>query len=696
MKDLFDTVKPQDKKPDELTSEEAALELARLSKEIGKHDKLYYQEDAPVISDAEYDRLFKRNEDIEKIFPELIREDSPTQRVGAAPVEKFKKVKHTVPMLSLQKAFTEEDVKDFLESVQRFLGLDENEEIELFAEPKIDGTSFSARYEKGKYVLGSTRGDGFEGEDVTANLATILPRQLKSGAPDVLEVRGEVFLTHEKFKKLNEEREREGEAIFANPRNAAAGSLRQLDSSITASRGLSYYIFGWGEESKELATTQSETLNKIIKLGSFNSNQHCSVINSKNFYKLFSYYNKILSIRAKLDYDIDGTVYKINRLDWQEKLGAVSRSPRWAIAHKFPAEQAKTILEKIEIQVGRTGALTPVARLKPITVGGVVVSNATLHNQDEIERKSIHVGDLVTIQRAGDVIPQVVAAERTKDSKPYKFPTHCPVCGSIAIREEGEAVTRCTGGLICEAQALERLRHFVSRGAFDIEGLGEKQIQKFWEENLIREPADIFKLHEHQEKIKLWEGFGEKSVSNLISAIDSRRNISLARFIFALGIRHVGEATARLFAENYLTFENWRKAMTEAADKTSKAYEELLSIDGVGEVMVEEIIGFFSEKHNNNLLDKLVAELKIQKAEPRRADSPVSGKTVVFTGTLNTLTRDAAKAGAAALGAKVAGSVSSKTDYVVAGDDAGSKLKRAKELGVTILTEQEWLNLINE
>jgi DNA ligase (NAD+) len=704
MTSLFDYADPKGKKPEALSEAEAKEELARLAKEILEHDKRYYQHDTPSISDAEYDALRIRNEAIEKRFPQLVRADSPSVRVGVAPLGEFSKVPHSIPMLSLANAFTEKDVNEWVERIHRFLGLKEDEKIEFVAEPKIDGLSFSARYENGMFVQGATRGDGEVGEDITENLKTVkgVPLVLEGDEiPHVLEVRGEVFISRKEFLRLNERQEKQGKPKFVNPRNAAAGSLRQLGSTVTADRKLGYFVYGWGEISKEFfgdKVTFSDCIIALDKMGFATfARTYANVIwLVAGAEKLMSFYNQTYQKRSSTAYDMDGMVYKVNRLDWQEKLGFVSRSPRWAIAHKFPAEQAVTVLEGIDIQVGRTGALTPVARLKPITVGGVVVSNATLHNKDEIERLGVKIGDSVVVQRAGDVIPQVVEVKTTRaDSKEYRFPTHCPECGSLAAREEGEVVVRCTGGLICPAQAVERLKHFVSRNAFDIEGLGEKQIQKFWDTGLVKEPADIFKLKNHEAQVKTWEGFGEKSVSNLLAAIEERRNIALERFIFALGIRHVGDATARLFAQHYLTLDAWLSAMN-AAGHEGEAREELLAMDGVGVKMAEAITGFFKEPHNRELLSKLTTELNVQSAQPKRTDSPVSGKTVVFTGTLNKMTRDAAKARAATLGAKVAGSVSAKTDYVVAGEDAGSKLKKATELGVKVLSEDEWLALIGE
>lgn len=701
MNSLFEYKNYTQISPEKLTIEQASAELKRLAAEIKKHDELYYQQDAPKISDAEYDALRQRNEAIERLFPDLVRADSPSKTVGAKPLEKFGKVVHKIPMLSLGNAFTREDIEDFFTRIRRFLNLPENEKIEVMCEPKIDGLSFSARFEKGKFAQGATRGDGATGEDITQNLAVVndFPPHLKGDFPDVLEVRGEVYMSHSDFAALNKKREEEGEEVFANPRNAAAGSLRQLDSNITKSRNLKYFIYGWGEVSGELGNTQNDYINKIRKFGfSVNENNHIA----SSVEEVMEFYDSIYEKRPKLNYDIDGLVYKINRLDWQGRLGFVARAPRWAIAHKFPAEQAKTVIENIEVQVGRTGALTPVARLKPVTVGGVVVSNATLHNKDEIERKDIRIGDTVTIQRAGDVIPQVVAVDkdlRAKNSEPYKFPDSCPVCGSVAYAEEDEAVIRCTGGLICSAQAMERLKHFVSRDAFDIEGLGKKQVENFWEAGLIKTPVDIFTLEERDRNsakpIREWEGWGDKSAENLFKAINERRKISLERFIYALGIRHIGQGTAKLLAQNYISFENWQKSMQAATEKDSSAYNDLMNIDGIGEKVAEAIIEFFVELHNTELLHSLANELEISDAEKINSDSPIAGKTVVFTGSLIKMTRGEAKARAEGLGAKVAGSVSAKTDYVIAGEEAGSKLKKAEELGVKILSEDEWLELIN-
>lgn len=700
----------------DLTPDEATEELARLAGEIARADTAYYQKDRPYISDAEYDALRRRNALIEKRFPKLKRADSPSERVGSAPSTKFEKVRHAKAMLSLDNAFAEEDVGEFVARVRRFLKLGEEEPLVVTAEPKIDGLSMSLRYENGVLAVAATRGDGTEGENVTANILTVgdVPKSIR-GAPDVLEVRGEIYMSGDDFEALNARLAANGEEEFANPRNAAAGSLRQIDPAITATRPLRFFAYAWGELSAPLANTQFEAVKRLGKLG-FPINPMMARCQSVE--ELIERYRAIGEARAKLDYDIDGVVYKIDRLDYQERLGFVSRSPRWAIAHKFPAERATTILDAIDIQVGRTGALTPVARLKPVTVGGVVVSNATLHNQDEIERKDIRVGDTVVIQRAGDVIPQVVEVLKKKrkgSPRKFVFPEVCPACGSRAVREEGEAVRRCTGGLTCPAQAVERLRHFVSRYAFDIEGLGEKQIDAFFSESIIREPADIFTLEKRQKsgEIDLFayklkadgsralDKNGEpvatnrKSIENLFAAINARRRVSLPRFINALGMRHIGETNARLFAIAYGSFATLKKAAIAAADHESAEYAEMLSIEGVGELVAEGVIDFFAEPHNLAAVDRLLKEVEHEEmAAPAAANSKISGKTVVFTGTLEKFTRDEAKARALSLGAKVAGSVSAKTDYVVAGPGAGSKLDKAAELGVKVLTEDDWLDLI--
>ncbi len=674
--------------------DEAKRRHAELAAEIEKHSKLYYQNDAPIISDAEYDKLFRELEKLEQDFPLLQSKESPTQKVGAAPLEKFAKVKHKVPMLSLNNAFSEEEVREWDARIKKFMGLPEGEEIWYACQYKIDGLSFSARYEHGVYKQGLTRGDGEIGENITDNLRHILRKELiGDDVPEVLEVRGEVFMTHNAFNKLNaglDEKDR-----FANPRNAAAGSLRQLDDNITASRKLDYFVYGWGEDSNYLNSlkTYREAEERLANWG-FDTipYEQDAQLASANLEELIKNYKTTLNKRSGLLYDIDGLVYKVDRLDWQEKLGFVGRAPRWALAHKFPAEQAITIVEGIDIQVGRTGALTPVARLKPITVGGVVVSNATLHNEDEIARKDIRVGDTVVVQRAGDVIPQVVESKsHAENSVPYSFPTHCPVCGSLAVREEGEVARRCTGGLSCEAQLVERLRHFVARGALDIEGLGEKQITAFWQDGLIKNAADIFTLHDKIDIIEKREGWGKKSVDNLMAAIETAKNVPLAKCIFALGIRHVGDITAKLLAKQYGSFAAWLAAMKALP----VGMEELDNIDGIGPKVAGAIAEFFAEPHNVEVVEKLAAHLRVADYENNTVQSAVSGKTVVFTGSMTKMTRDAAKATAERLGAKVASSVSAKTDYVIAGEDAGSKLKKATELGVKILNEDAWLEMIN-
>ena len=673
-------------------------EIARLSAEIRAHDARYYQQDAPSISDAQYDALRQQLEALEAAHPELVQADSPTQTVGAAVAEGFGKVTHRVPMLSLANAFSREDVEDFIARVRRFLELPEDANVALVCEPKIDGLSFSARFEHGKLMQAATRGDGTVGEDITANIRAVqgFPTTLQ-GAPDVLEVRGEVYMRKDDFAALNAAQEAAGKKIFANPRNAAVGSLRQLDAAITAQRKLSYFVYSWGELSTPLADTQHGSLSYLAGLG-FHTNPRTVLCESSD--ELVAHYEATQVERSALPYDIDGMVYKVNRLDWQRRLGQVARAPRWAIAHKFPAEQAVTRIEGIDIQVGRTGALTPVARLAPVNVGGVLVSNATLHNADEIARLDARVGDHVVIQRAGDVIPQVVSVrtDMPRGTEAYMFPTECPACGSHAMREEGEVVVRCTGGLVCPAQALERLRHFVSRDAMDIEGLGEKQIETFLREGLIQSPADIFTLEvrdaQSLARLKNREGWGEKSALKLFAAIDAARGQSLPRFIFALGIRHIGEETAKLIARHYMSLAAWLEAMRALAAGDAATRAELGSIDGIGDTVLNTLSAFFAEVHNQQMLDALVAQLRIPDYQPVvRQDSVVAGKTVVFTGTLARLGRKEAKAHAESLGAKVAGSVSKKTDYVIAGADAGSKLKNAQALGVNVLSEDAWIKL---
>jgi DNA ligase (NAD+) len=699
-----------DKPASGLDEVEAASELARLATDIAHHDELYYRKDEPEISDAEYDALRARNEAIEARFPHLVRDDSPSLRVGAAPVAAFGKVAHRVPMLSLGNVFDEEGLRDFLDRIRRFLRLDTIEGLAFTAEPKIDGLSITLRYEGGKLVQGATRGDGYEGENVTGNVRTIadIPKMIKSrGFPDPFELRGEIYMSRAAFQRMNEEQARMGDRLFANPRNAAAGSLRQLDPTITAKRPLRFFAYGWGEVAGGFSAETQWDIYQVMRAWGFPLNPLIKLTHSVE--EMLATYRDIESGRAGLDYDIDGIVYKLDRLDLQERLGFVSRSPRYAVAHKFPAEKATTILRDIDIQVGRTGALTPVAKLDPVTVGGVVVQNATLHNEDEIARKDVRIGDTVILQRAGDVIPQilgVVEDKRPKGSKRFAFPTICPACGSHASREinpntgKEDAVRRCTGGLICPAQRVERLKHFVSRNAFDIEGLGEKHIKSFYDDGLIQSPPDIFTLRARDKrassKLAEREGWGETSASKLFDAIDARRTIRLDRFIYALGIPHVGETTARLLARNYGTIERFTASMRAAAKgRGSEAFAELDNIEGIGPTVAAAIADFFAEPHNVTVVAELLKEVTPAPLEAVDHASPISGKTVVFTGTLERMTRSEAKARAERLGAKVAGSVSKKTDYVVAGPGAGSKLKDAKDLGVQVLTEDEWLKLID-
>ncbi|MES1991297.1 MAG: NAD-dependent DNA ligase LigA [Pseudomonadota bacterium] len=697
----------KNKPVDALTEKEASAELEYLAAEITRHNLAYHQKDEPEISDADYDALVRRNDAIEARFPDLVRGDSPSKSVGAAPAGAFGKVTHKVAMLSLSNGFSDDDVVEFWTRVRRFLNLKEGDALDVTAEPKIDGLSASLRYENGKFVVGATRGDGRVGENVTENLRTIsdIPAMLEGkNIPDVFEVRGEVYMSHADFEALNKRQEEVGKPVFANPRNAAAGSLRQLDSKITASRPLRFFAYAWGDQSDLPADTQAGVVAAFAKWG-FEVNPLFRTCRSVE--ELISFYHDIETQRADLGYDIDGVVYKVNRLDFQQRLGFVSRSPRWALAHKFPAEQAVTELIGIDIQVGRTGALTPVARLKPVTVGGVVVSNATLHNEDEIARKDIRIGDTVVVQRAGDVIPQVVSVvldKRPKGTKEYKLPDLCPACGSHAVREinektgEMDVVRRCTGGLICPAQAVERLRHFVSRNAFDIEGLGEKQIAAFYADGLIMQPGDIFTLEARDarslKKLKDREGWGGTSAKKLFAAIDDRRTIDIDRFIFGLGIRHVGETNARLLARSYGSLDHFIEEMEKAVDPDSDARRDLMSIDGVGEVLAEALIDFFAEEHNREVLKSLIdAGVKAVPLPAQETSSPVTGKTVVFTGSLERMTRAEAKARAEQLGAKVAGSVSAKTDILVVGADAGSKLAKAAALGVQVISEDEWIEL---
>jgi DNA ligase (NAD+) len=702
----------------DLTKAQAKVEHMRLTLEIERHDKAYYQDDAPKVSDAEYDALRQRFNAIEARFPEFVSSESPSQKVGAAPSGKFKKVRHAVPMLSLDNAFAEEDVADFVSRIRRFLKLSEEERIDFSAEPKIDGLSMSLRYEGGELVTAATRGDGAEGEDVTANIRTLkdVPERLKGRkVPSICEVRGEVYMTKKAFLALNERQKAEGSTIFANPRNSAAGSLRQKDPAITASRPLGFFAYAWGEMAEMPEQTQSGMIGWFEACG-FSTNPLTRTCHSLE--QLIAFHRKIEQQRSHLDYDIDGVVYKVDRLDWQERLGFVSRTPRWAIAHKFPAERAVTVLKDIEIQVGRTGSFTPVGKLEPIGVGGVIVQNVTLHNEDYIkgiggdgeelrEGRDIRIGDTVVVQRAGDVIPQVVDVmidKRPKDAKAYRFPKKCPcplhtdvVREETATGEEGSRA-RCTGEFACPYQKIEHLRLFASRRAFDIEGLGEKQIQFFFEEGWVKEPADIFTLQNRNAKLKLEEieGYGETSVRNLFAAIEERRRISLERFIYALGMRHVGETTALALARGYGSWDSFHDACLKVAKDDEEAMAEMDALDQIGDTVIASIKAYFGESHNRGIVERLTREVTILDAERPKSNSTVAGKTVVFTGSLEKMTRDEAKAMAERLGAKAAGSVSKKTDYLVAGPGAGSKLAEAKKHGVAVLTEDEWLKLIGE
>lgn len=703
---------------DELTPARARREHEALGRELAEHDRRYYEQDAPTISDADYDALRRRYEELEGRFSDLRSAESLTQKVGAKASEKFAKVRHRVPMLSLANAFADEEVADFVARIRRFLNLDAEAPLVLTSEPKIDGLSLSLRYESGELVTAATRGDGAEGEDVTTNARTVkdIPQRLDGpGVPDICEVRGEAYLSHADFAAVNARQEAAGKPAFANPRNAAAGSLRQLDPSITAARPLRFFAYAWGEMSALPARAQFDVVSAFARWG-FAINplmRRCASLDD-----MLAHYRLIETSRADLGYDIDGVVYKVDDIGLQTRLGFVSRAPRWALAHKFPAQQAITSVEAIAINVGRTGSLNPLANLKPVTVGGVVVSSATLHNEDYIKGIGgdgqlirggidIRVGDTVMVLRAGDVIPKVldvVLERRPPDSRPYAFPTACPACGSHAVREvnprtgKEDSVRRCTGGLICPAQARERLKHFVSRNAFDIEGLGGQRIEEFYDEGLVRTPQDIFTLarrnRDRSTKLEQREGWGETSAANLFAAIRERRSISLHRFVYALGIPHIGDTNAKLLARHFGTFDVFRHAVQAAADRQSEAYAELISIGGIGEVVAEALVEFFKEAHNEEMLDGLLAEVTPDPAEIAVAHSPVAGKTIVFTGSLEQMTREEAKAMAERLGAKVAGSVSKKTDLVVAGPGAGSKLAKAAEAGVQVVDEDGWFELV--
>jgi DNA ligase (NAD+) len=701
---------------DTLSKAQAKVEHKRLALELERHDKAYYQEDAPKISDAEYDALRKRFNALEARFPEFVSAESPSQKIGAAPSGRFRKVRHAVPMLSLDNAFAEEDVVDFVARIRRFLKLGDDDKIAFSAEPKIDGLSMSLRYEGGELVTAATRGDGAEGEDVTANIRTLedVPKKLKGrNVPEICEVRGEVYMTKQAFLALNERQKAAGDTIFANPRNSAAGSLRQKDPSITASRPLGFFAYTWGQMSEMPEKTQSGMIKWYERCG-FKTNPLTELCTSVD--ELLAFHREIETQRSHLDYDIDGVVYKVDRLDWQERLGFVSRTPRWAIAHKFPAERAMTVLRDIEIQVGRTGSFTPVGKLEPVGVGGVIVQNVTLHNEDYIkgiggdgeplrEGRDIRIGDTVIVQRAGDVIPQVVDVvldKRPKDARPYRFPKKCPcslhtevVREETATGEEG-ARARCTGEFACPYQKIEHLKLFASRRAFDIDGLGEKQIEFFFENGWVKEPADIFTLEARNINLRLEEieGYGQTSVRNLFEAIRRRRQISLERFIFALGMRHVGETTALALARGYGSWQAFHDACIRVANGDEEAMAEMDALDQIGETVIASIRAYFGESHNRGIVERLTKEVTILDAEKPKSNSAIAGKTVVFTGALEKMTRDEAKAQAERLGAKVSGSVSKKTDYVVAGPGAGSKLAEAKKHGVEVLTEDEWLKLI--
>ena len=703
-----------DIKIDKLTEKQAVKELAELAELIAHHD-LLYEEARPEITDAEYDELRRRNEDIESRFPHLIRSDSPSQRVGYIPASGFRKVRHSVPMLSLGFVYTAEEIDDFIDDIRNFIIdlKDASVQFDFVAEPKVDGVSCALRYDKQRLTQAATRGDGQVGEDVTTNAMTIddVPKMLPHSAPDLIEVRGEVYMTDREFLQLNEQLERSGNKTFANPRNAAAGSLRQIDPKITASRPLRFFAYAWGEVSHSFAKTQWEARSHLTKWG-FKLNEPSRLV--KNIEEIKTYYEEVESMRSRLGFSIDGVVYKVNRLDLQERLGFKNRSPRWAIAHKFSPEKAQTHINSISISVGRMGTLTPIAELEPVNVGGVLVSRATLHNQDEIERKDFRVEDLIVVQRAGDVIPQVVSViidKRPLDAVPFVFPAQCPSCNSKAVRHIGDADWTCTASLTCPAQTLERLKHFTSRNAFDIEGLAERTIETFFNEGLLKSPADIFRLEEklapadifafgkrEQERflpLQEREGWGAVSANKLFEAIRKRKKISLDRFIYALGINQVGEVTAKLLARSYTSLAEFRKKIDAAQNRESKEYEHLGSINGIGPIVADKIVTFFSEPHNISIIDDIISQIEVTDFEVSHAQtSQLTGKTIVFTGTLEKMTRSEAKAKAESLGAIVVGDVSSKTDYVIAGQSPGSKVKKAKDLGIHVITEAEWLKMV--
>lgn len=692
----------------DLSTADIEHEYKKLIDLIAYHDRKYHGDDNPEISDSEYDALKKRLEKIEAENPQIISSNSPTQKVGSKPSSAFAKVKHNIPMLSLSNAFEESDVNDFISRALRFLNMEtaENNFLPIIAEPKIDGLSCSLRYEQGKLALAATRGDGYEGEDITANVKTIkdIPNILSGNFPSFLEVRGEIYMGKQDFIALNDFQEKQGKQKFANPRNAAAGSVRQLDHNITASRPLKFFAYALGDAKNDFFDENSlktqENLRNLLQEWGFQCSNPSKLCNS--LHETMEFYENLSNIRSELDYDIDGIVYKINNISLQKRLGFISRSPRWAIAHKFPAERAITKITGIDIQVGRTGALTPVARLEPVNIGGVIVSNATLHNEDEINRKDIRIGDTVSVRRAGDVIPQIIEVlnkeKRSEQSKPFVFPDKCPICDSVAIREEDEAVRRCTGGLTCPAQATERIKHFVSREALDIDGMGDKIVELFHKKGLLNSPSDIFRLQENNQKlenpIQTWEGWGEKSLFNLFDSIEKSKTVSTDRFIYALGIRHVGTATSKKLASFYGSVRNIITSMHKAIDSESEEYNFLINIEDIGPNVAKDIIAFFNENHNIKTLEELLNILNIKPYEnTANIESAISGKTLVFTGGLDSMSRGEAKAIAESLGAKVSGSVSSKTDFVIAGEDSGSKLQKARDLGIKILNENEWIEI---